>query len=306
MMYKRQPLIGFDPKKSFSPLEQNGFFIDHENVLFKPTETKFSFENAWWLAECSRLAYVDVKIKKRKYLKSAGFPNVTFFDNQGSEAFVAYNDDTIIVSFTGTQLDGSTEDILVDLQFWPSAWDDGEGLVHSGFERGFLYIWPQIVKHIKPLMETRSLWYTGHSLGAALATLAASALEAQGCYTFGSPRVGNRKFSKGLKCPVYRVAKSRDIVTRVPTPPIYHHVGQFYFIKNDEGIILNPTWITMFYERLGGDEWKILFLLIKAIVFRNVTDFVLDYLHDHSPYNYSVYIWNNINTVEKESKTNES
>ena len=46
--------------------------------------------------------------------------------------------------------------------------------------------------------KTKKVYTTGHSLGAAAATVAASRLGtfARGCFTYGSPRVGNRKFIK--------------------------------------------------------------------------------------------------------------
>ena len=39
---------------------------------------------------------------------------------------------------------------------------------------------------------------TGHSLGAALATVMASRIDAEELYTFGSPRVGTRSFIKEM------------------------------------------------------------------------------------------------------------
>ncbi|KAK9148442.1 hypothetical protein Scep_007199 [Stephania cephalantha] len=83
--------------------------------------------------------------------------------------------------------------------------------------------------------ETLSITVTGHSLGAALALLAANDLSTSlnstningmteeappiAVYSFGGPRVGNRGFadcltSNGVK--VLRVVNSRDMVTKVP------------------------------------------------------------------------------------------
>ena len=65
------------------------------------------------------------------------------------------------------------------------------------------------------------VFVTGHSLGGALATLAASHIDSLGfdvdLYTFASPRVGDMKFAesfKRMKC--YRIANSEDVVTVVP------------------------------------------------------------------------------------------
>ncbi|KAL5728433.1 hypothetical protein ACHQM5_001518 [Ranunculus cassubicifolius] len=88
-----------------------------------------------------------------------------------------------------------------------------------------------IVQEVRRLMElykgeTLSISITGHSLGAALAVLAADELSTCetrmppiAVYSFGGPRVGNRGFANritnnGVK--VLRVVNSQDVVTRVP------------------------------------------------------------------------------------------
>ncbi|KAL1194635.1 Phospholipase A1-Ibeta2 [Cardamine amara subsp. amara] len=74
--------------------------------------------------------------------------------------------------------------------------------------------------------EELSISVTGHSLGAAIALLAADDIAARvahappvSVFSFGGPRVGNREFadrldSKGVK--VLRVVNSQDVVTKVP------------------------------------------------------------------------------------------
>ena len=73
------------------------------------------------------------------------------------------------------------------------------------------------------------MYFTGHSLGGALAILAATLISPTrhgAVYTFGAPRVANYKFFFGLKMPIFRVVNSADIVPRVPpgiivVKPIY-------------------------------------------------------------------------------------
>jgi len=92
----------------------------------------------------------------------------------------------------------------------------------------------------------RALITTGHSLGAALAQLAAVAYRADAVYTFGSPRAGNGAFAKRheAQCPVFRFENCFDPVTMVPpaTSPIqawmswrqdrpvtlYRHAGEVF------------------------------------------------------------------------------
>ena len=64
------------------------------------------------------------------------------------------------------------------------------------------------------------LFITGHSLGGALAMIAAKKITHKGgnaaCYTFGSPRVGDEVWISNIKTPLYRVVNAADCVTMLP------------------------------------------------------------------------------------------
>ncbi|KAJ4954952.1 hypothetical protein NE237_011735 [Protea cynaroides] len=109
-------------------------------------------------------------------------------------------------------------------------------------ERGFLSLYKtpgsnmpslaeSLIEEVRRLMEqykgeTLSITVTGHSLGAALALLAADELSTSApdmppiaVFSFGGPRVGNRAFAdqiskNGVK--VLRIVNSQDVITRVP------------------------------------------------------------------------------------------
>ena len=292
--YKRVPLEGFDPTTSFDAMVQMQFFVDHETTPFKNDAKDFDAGNAWWMIDHSRLAYVKDQDFVRKILQDVGYTDVKFIwnDESGTKVYVAWNDDQVIICFTGTELKNGPDDILTDLDFLPT--DSGQGgVVHEGFKKAFDSVWADLENFLEDHQE-KAMWITGHSLGGALAVHAASRLMANGCYTYGCPRVGSRSFNKTIMTPMYRAAKYNDIVTRVPTPPVYNHPDNLYFITNEQRILKNPSWFRMLYERLGGSEIKILWLLVKLFVFKAEMSFMLSYLHGHSPYNYSVYMWNNI------------
>ena len=89
------------------------------------------------------------------------------------------------------------------------------------------------------------IYFTGHSLGAALATLAAYKalrLKPRPCalYTFGSPRVAGKELASlmddKLSGQVHRVVNYRDIVPRVPLSlGGFQHVGELvYFRRNKQ------------------------------------------------------------------------
>ena len=294
MAYKRVPLEKFDITTSFSAMAEMGFFIDRELAPFNNTAQDFDINNAWWMIEHSRLSYVKDQKKVIKILNDVGYDHVKFIWNNesGTKVYVAWNSKHAVISFTGTEPDGGTKDFVTDLDFLPVKSGRG-GVAHGGFKKAFDSIWNQL-RELMNEVESDSIWITGHSLGGALAVHCASNLYANGCYTFGAPRVGSRNFNKAILTSVYRVAKSNDIVTRVPTPPIYIHPGDLYFITDKQTILKNPTCFRMFRERLGGSELKILWLLIKLVVLKSPMDFILGYFHGHSPYNYSVFMWNNL------------
>jgi hypothetical protein len=71
---------------------------------------------------------------------------------------------------------------------------------------------------IKTIANVDKLYITGHSLGAAMATVAASRVQSKvtALVTFGSPRVGDAEFVKSLTVTHYRVQNNCDDVTKVP------------------------------------------------------------------------------------------
>ena len=83
------------------------------------------------------------------------------------------------------------------------------------------------------LSNAGNVTVAGHSLGSALATLCALDMAANtdmsvGLYTLASPRVGDLTFHNLFNHVVknaYRVANRLDVVTHVPLPPLYWHVG---------------------------------------------------------------------------------
>lgn len=207
---------------------------------FDPDATEYSAVNAYALVRCSNLAYKN-KDQVRAQIKKWGFPesNFRFFDKGDTEGFAIANDTTAIFAFRGTS---SVNDALLDANVTLTNGPLG-GLVHQGFARGLNEVALKMQRAMRKLDNgNRSIWFTGHSLGAALATLAvAKRLDTKkpvaGLYTYGSPRVGDKKFRKGFNSRLsnyYRMVYGRDIVTRVaPRALHYTHVGQLATISRD-------------------------------------------------------------------------
>ena len=90
-----------------------------------------------------------------------------------------------------------------------------------------------------------SLLFTGHSLGAAMATMAAADLTLEGeessLFTFGSPRVGNSEFkswAQGRLSTSMRMRRQLDIVPAIPPRGFgfdYEHVAHEIWNKHADG-----------------------------------------------------------------------
>jgi hypothetical protein len=181
--------------------------------------------------------------------------------------------------------------------------DSGQGgYVHEGFKCALDAVWgelrDELLEHGR---QRRSIWMTGHSLGAALATLAADRLGGvQALYTFGSPRVGDRAFADDFHVPTYRFVHHRDIVTRVPPFGPYQgkdgrgdyvHVGTLEYI-DAEGRLWDREPGT---ESLGGlarDVAHSLFSQHGRARPGHLLDIAREPFDDHAPLYYALSTWN--------------
>jgi pimeloyl-ACP methyl ester carboxylesterase len=140
-----------------------------------------------------------------------------------------------VLVFRGTEQE--IQDFLSDVDTLPVPAFGATVRVHSGFKRALNSIWTPIAA----LLDTLDcpVFYTGHSLGAALATLAAARRAPQAAYAFGSPRVGDAQFVDKLKnVPVFRVIHGNDVVTTVPPEALgFRHAGEEHrFGERDFGL----------------------------------------------------------------------
>ena len=141
------------------------------------------------------------------------------FDVKGTQAIIVSTDDFIVLSFRGTE-SKSPKDIKSDCKANKIACVSG-GMVHCGFSEAFDLVREPIQTALdKAPLKDKPLFITGHSLGGALATIAAKRLRHDSgiaaCYTFGSPRVGDTVWVSGIRTPVYRVVNAVDVVTMLP------------------------------------------------------------------------------------------
>ncbi len=271
------------------PYPDYPYFQGTEIYPFRPQAAGFDPVNAWWCIEAATLAYADQDFAGKRF-QQAGLPEVEFFSGSSTQCYMASNNDFLILVFRGTEIrrrgDSSDfanilADLATDAHIALVEWEQG-GKVHRGFKEALDEVWEGLLAYLRS-KETarRTVWFTGHSLGAALATLAARRYDrVRGLYTFGSPRVGNPDFKKAFLVPTYRFVNHDDIVTRVPPPLFYQHVGRLQYLDGEGLLHDNPD------SRETGNILSVLAACFDAAIPRALVD--------HVPTLYATHIRNNL------------
>lgn len=156
---------------------------------------------------------------------------IEFFDRDATQAYAIRRAGHTALVFRGTQvLAGfSAADVVSNLWVRRRAW--GPGKVHAGYLEALLDIVEEV--KIQLYQAPRPLYFTGHSMGGALATLAATLPPGpDATYSFGAPRVGNAAFAAALDG-VVRVVNGDDIAPRYPLPLGYRHGGAAWHLEDD-------------------------------------------------------------------------
>ena len=207
------------------------------------------------LAKVAEITYEDPKTSQDKF-KSLGYDIIKFFDVKGAQAYLLKGD-KYVLSFRGTQVT-QISDVIADIRFIKHKEPCG-GRVHIGFKTELDKLWNLISMEIEKIED--KLLVTGHSLGAAMATIAAGRLQdkVELLVTFGSPRVGNRKFAKHVKVQHYRVQNNNDNVTKVP-PYLFgfKHHGTHVYLNFEGKVLKDKFWtITLDLIRSRIKGWKV-------------------------------------------------
>ena len=219
---------------------------------------KLSFkEKSLLFAKLSSIAYNNTKEAKSQ-AKRLGFTTIEFYEKDGAQAYRFMNKTDLVIACRGTQ---PTEfnDLKADLKAIP-VMAETVGRVHIGFKTEVDDLWPMIEEDInRKTNVTKTLWFCGHSLGAAMATIMASRAKHNvelndpvELFTYGSPRVGWREYCNSLNVIHHRWKNNNDIVTTVPLAVMgFKHHGTEHYI-NAYGNVRTPTGWQMFKDRLRG------------------------------------------------------
>jgi Lipase (class 3) len=272
----------------FNPGKRDGFFSSG-----RPGS------DAALCVEMARLAYCRMEPdfgfdqgRIQKILGDIGFGSYQFFESQGRpqgrgvHCFLAVDDDAknkhklAVVSFRGTDVKDASNlvyDVDLELETW-----EGPGKVHRGFASALEVVRSRLEGAIEKVGECRVL-YTGHSLGAAMATLMAGLRRPDALYTFGSPRVGNTTFVEALAdIQSYRYVDCCDLVARIPPEIEYRHLGEPHYIQRNRQITINPS-----EKSIVRDHFFAVAEYVVRYAFRKGNERIRE-LADHAPIN---YVW---------------
>jgi triacylglycerol lipase len=194
---------------------------------FEPDAHEHSSVNAVALCNMALLAYSD-QAGARHFLEKWQFSDMHFLRGFHTQGIVARKDNFVVITFRGTE-PINADDWLSDVNYHQRALSPRvAGLVHGGFARAFEEVLQPMLAAVGDLSRGSQprLYLTGHSLGGALAVLAAAVLgfetsrDVAAVYTYGQPRVGDPDFSAAFdqkfKPVTFLYVNDFDLVPHVP------------------------------------------------------------------------------------------
>jgi len=197
--------------------------------------------NALFLARACDLAYYDEAEGSSRFREELGL-EARLISADNTQVYVGKNDQAVVVAFRGSQapttLDGLKDWLLTNANNYlilpegRSGTDFAAAGVGARFHRGFLealeMVWGPLSAMVDEVLKAqeRPLWITGHSLGGALALLAAWRFQRNfisicAVVTFGAPMIGNERaslaFEQEFPGKIFRYVDVEDVVPLLPS-----------------------------------------------------------------------------------------
>ncbi len=225
--------------------------------------------NAYWMARISDEAYTktsetnqkpsETKILQNLKSRDPDFISVTGFDNNSAQSAIVEHEKYLCMVFRGTN---EAADWLDNVNALTT--ERLFGSFHKGFYNSVNDVWQPMFDRYRALYRKnrKPLFLTGHSLGGAMATIAAAKLlhadtPFTSVYTFGQPRAvtleTSRTFNIACGSRFFRFQNNNDIVTRIPARIMgYSHVGKYLYISEEKTIHDDPGFWFRFIDRIDG------------------------------------------------------
>jgi len=236
--------------------------------------------NAHFLGVASDLAYLPQDAGAEAFKTQLGL-DARLFSVGNTQAYVATNNDHIVVAFRGTEAPNSIEGLkdwlltdAANMLIQPQG-DLGTDFAaagvgarwHEGFMKALGDIWDPVLAAVQAerKQNDRPVWITGHSLGGALALLAAWRFKRKfvpihQIYTFGAPMVGNavtaEAIDRELPDRIFRYVNDQDPVPKLPTLSLlansYSHCQKEVFLGVVAGAGAAAASAVEFFKQWAG------------------------------------------------------
>jgi len=251
-----------------------------------------AYDDVMLSVELARLAYVQYEDggaeldRLKEALSRVRFDDVVIFEDAatGTQGYGASRstDGLYVLAFRGTEPTQLT-DLGTDLEFSLTDWTEKAGRVHKGFACAARSIFASVNQWLEQTQAARKrLIVTGHSLGAAIATLYASVIAPDKVVTIGSPRVGDAEFVATLVgIDMTRLVDCCDVVTELP-PELggYVHAGDAAYLTRD-GVLAAST----DPDFVRDDRFAARADYLRDYAWKTGNELLRD-LADHAPINY--------------------
>jgi len=318
MDYKKE----VDFKMLFPPNMDYEYFQWREMLPFDAESKGFNLAIAWYLAESSLLVYEHPGFIKW-VLRYIGAENYRFFGKNVREAAVFTLDKACIVAFRGTEVKSLNfvPDAITDIQFSMVEFYDRAGKKKGSVHKGFKLALDELLadteglpSYLDSLLDSgkaKKIYFTGHSMGGALATLAASwyPRSVAPLYTWGAPRIGNQEFRTNFPVDAWRCAIVGDPVPYLPpnlpgmnTPDkAFAHVGTLLYFNEKKQLRVNPVLapasiVDVLRQNLNSATtgiFKQMCNTVKGHKTKDLGELIrTTNLTSHAPVLYSLYCWN--------------
>tara|TARA_R100000541_G_scaffold8519_2_gene16106 strand:+ start:4762 stop:5544 length:783 start_codon:yes stop_codon:yes gene_type:complete len=249
-------------------------------------------EKAAVAARLASWSYMDDAKERSALIKKEIAPHAKsdLISINNAECLITKLNGQLWIAFRGTQ-PNQLNDLKADLNMFKEK-SDSAGMVHGGFKEEVDELWEEVVKELQrngKLAKPRDVYFCGHSLGGAMATIAASRYTlAEGLFTFGSPRVGGKQFVDTCCVPHYRFVNNNDLVAKVPPAILgFKHDGFEMYFNSKENLALGYTF------------WQDMWDLVKGFVTAWSQFKFFDGLTDHGMDGYIYLVDQNKEEIEK-------
>jgi triacylglycerol lipase len=253
-----------------------------------PIESLSFLRRSLLFAELSNLSYMS-RASAGRLAYQIGFPEIRYYDRDGAQAYIFANKTDAVVTCRGTE-PHDWNDVRADLDLATTV-AETVGWVHRGFKREVDDLWPRLEQAL--VNNTRTLWFAGHSLGGAMAAICAGRCRLsyiksnpRALFTYGSPRIGSRRYVNYVQMEAYRWVNNNDIVTRVPPGWLgFCHKGQEVYLNAYGQIRRLCPW------QRTKDRWR--------GFLRGLRERRFDHFSDHSIGQYVEHIWHAVQEDER-------